>query len=97
MARPMDPARRAWDQANRMQIGFFGSIGERLGREMVFDTAGARSVGELRNKLAEAYPAAAESLRSPGLKACIGDEMVDEDHMLDGVERVEFFPPLSGG
>lgn len=87
----------AWELAISMQIGFYGSIGDRLGRELVFDAAGAASVAALRQALAAAFPDAAEQLMSPGLKPCIGDCIVDDGHPLDGVERVEFFPPLSGG
>lgn len=80
-----------------MKIGLFGSIGERLGREIEVDAAGAASVAELRERLAKSYPDATDLFLSPTLKACIHDSMVGEDAPLAGVERVEFFPPLSGG
>lgn len=80
-----------------MKIGFFGQMGERLGREVEIDAARAPTVAALRTLVAEAYPDAADQLLSPTLKACVDDSIVDDDAVLKGSERVEFFPPLSGG
>jgi sulfur-carrier protein len=80
-----------------MQIGLFGSIGDQLGRDLAIDAPGAGSIGDLRRLLAELHPAAADLFQGPSLKACVADRLVDDDFSIDGIERVEFFPPLSGG
>lgn len=80
-----------------MKIGFFGSMGERIGREIEIDASHVGTVAGLRNLLANTYPYAAGLLLSPTLKACIDDSIVDDKRALSGQERIEFFPPLSGG
>jgi molybdopterin converting factor small subunit len=81
-----------------MRINFFGELGERLGRSVELDIpAEVGSVAALRRLLAVRFPDAAASLASPSLRACIGDEIVTEDHDIQGYDLVEFFPPLSGG
>ena len=81
-----------------MRIGFFGKMGEIIGREVEIEIpASTGTVAGLRRLLAEHFPAAADALDDARLRACIADTMVDESHSVAGVERVEFFPPLSGG
>lgn len=81
-----------------MEIGFFGRMAEIVGRTVDHVPApGSTTIADLRASLAAAYPAAAEDLMSPSLKACIGDVVVGDDASIAGVARVEFFPPLSGG
>jgi molybdopterin converting factor small subunit len=79
-----------------VQVLFFGKIGEMLGRSVQIDGAPA-SVAELRHHLAEQYPHASAELLRPSLRACVGDELVQDSFPLNGVGTVEFFPPLSGG
>lgn len=80
-----------------MQVGLFGRIGDLLGREVEIDAAGAATVTDLRRLLASNFPEAADEIAGTALKAAIGDRMVEDGHSLIGVDRVEFFPPLSGG
>ena len=81
-----------------MDIGFFGDIGERIGREIRHDPApGTATVAGLRRSLAAAFPAFADALLSRRLKVFIADRQVDEETSLTGVTRVEFLPPVSGG
>lgn len=86
----------SWDH-HAMKIGFFGSMGERIGREVDIDASNVGTLAELRNLLAAAFPEAAVQLLSPTLKACVDDSIVDDKLALSGQERIEFFPPLSGG
>lgn len=81
-----------------MQIGFYGEMGERIGREVEHLPApDATTVAGLRRSLASAYPHEAEALLSPRLKAFVADAQVGDEAGLAGVARVEFLPPLSGG
>lgn len=80
-----------------MKVGFFGHLGELLGREVEVDVAGAKTVADLRGLLAQLYPSAAEQILATSLKAIIEDGAVHDDHSIGGIARVEFFPPLSGG
>lgn len=79
-----------------MQVMFFGRLGEAIGRSIEID-ASPSDVAELRRMLATRYPALAEELMRPSLRACVGDELVGEAHLLSGVSTVDFLPPLSGG
>ena len=81
-----------------MLIKFFGNIGERLGRNVDHEPAPRTStVADLRRSLAAAYPDDAETLTGPRLKAVIDGSVVREDASVSGVDRIEFFPPVSGG
>lgn len=81
-----------------MRIGFFGRLGERIGREVDLDLpAEAWSVAELRLHLAQQFPAAAADLASGSLRACVDETIVSDSHIVRPGQKVEFFPPLSGG
>lgn len=80
-----------------MKIGFFGRLRDALGDEREVPVESGETVAHLRSRLAGLHPGAAHDLLSPGVRACVGDEMVGEDFLLAGQDRVEFLPPLSGG
>lgn len=80
-----------------MKIGFFGKLREALGQEREVAAENEESVAELRTRLASLYPEAAADLLSPRTRACAADAIVGEDFRVDGHERIEFLPPLSGG
>ena len=81
-----------------MRIHFFGKLGDRIGRSVEIDLrAEVRTIADLRGQLAALWPEAADALAGPGLRACIDDEIVSEDHDIKDCDLVEFFPPLSGG
>jgi molybdopterin converting factor small subunit len=75
---------------------FFGKLGELIGRSVALDASPA-TVGDLRLALAQRHPDAAAELLRPSVRACVGDELVADDHALAGIDVVEFLPPLSGG
>ncbi|HEX6376123.1 MAG TPA: MoaD/ThiS family protein [Allosphingosinicella sp.] len=80
-----------------MRIGFFGRLRDALGDEREVAGEAGETVSRLRIRLAGLHPRAAPDLLSPRVRACVADEIVDEDFLLGGHERVEFLPPLSGG
>lgn len=81
-----------------MKVLFFGSLGDRIGREVEVDPpAEIRTVADLRRFLAGLHPEAGAALTNASVRACIGDAIVDDDHDVSGAEEVQFFPPLSGG
>jgi molybdopterin converting factor small subunit len=80
-----------------VKVGFFGRLREALGDEREVPAESGETVARLRIRLAGLHPGAARDLLSPRVRACVGDEMVGEDFLLGGQERVEFLPPLSGG
>ena len=81
-----------------MIIRFFGKLRETISPQVEIDVPDpAFTVARLRAYLGEIYPAAAEELASPRVKAAIDDEVVDDETMLDGVQMIDFFPPVSGG
>ncbi|MEA3033923.1 MAG: sulfur-carrier protein [Sphingomonadales bacterium] len=80
-----------------MKIGFFGKLRDALGEEREVAGESGESVAGLRTRLAGLHPEAAADLLSPRTRACVGDAIVGEDFRVDGQERIEFLPPLSGG
>ena len=80
-----------------MRIGFFGRLRDSLGDEREVAAEAGETVAGLRIRLAGLHPEAARDLLSPRVRACIADEIVGEDFLLGGQERIEFLPPLSGG
>lgn len=78
-----------------MQVLFYGDIAQRLGRELAL--APAATVGALREALATAHPAHAADLRSPRLRAFVGDRPAADELPLAQTDTVEFLPPVSGG
>lgn len=80
-----------------MKIAFFGRLRDSLGDEREVAAEEGETVAHLRIRLAGLHPEAARDLLSPAIRACVADTIVGEDFPLRGQERVEFFPPLSGG
>ncbi len=80
-----------------LKIRFYGSLGERLGREIDLEVPeGTHTVAQLRELLALRFPDAADDLLAR-TRACAGETLVGEDYDLTDRDTVEFFPPLSGG
>ena len=81
-----------------MKVLFFGRLAERAGREVEFDLPEAGcTVAELRRRLAEALPAAADDLAKPSNRACIDRAIAAESAHVLPCHEVAFVPPLSGG
>ena len=80
----------------QVQVRFYGRLAEQIAREIELDRVGP-TVADVRARLAEIYPNSADDLRSPLVRACVGDAMVGDRFRLDSVDAVEFFAPVSGG
>ncbi len=79
-----------------MQVRFYGRLAEQIAREIKLDRLSG-TVADVRAQLSEIYPDFASDLRSPLVRACVGDAMVDDSFSLDSAAEVEFFAPVSGG
>ena len=80
-----------------MRLVCYGRLGELVGRETEVAAPPGCTIAELRGLLAALFPAAADELRRPSLRACVGDVLVDEAFRVEDDATVELFPPLSGG
>ena len=78
-----------------MRIRFYGRLAEAIEPQVDVDTPQPCPVGDLRRRLARAYPAAAETLGRS--RACIASVLVADDHQVSEPDEVEFLPPVSGG
>ena len=81
-----------------MNVRLYGRLADLLGEQVRLDVpAEGCSVAELRRIVARAHPAAATAILGPGVRAIVGDDVVGDAHMVEAGDRVEFFPPVSGG
>lgn len=80
-----------------MRILFYGRLADARGPELDFPVDSACSIAELRERILAKCANAPQAIRSKGVRACIDDRIVAEDHIVGPDEQVEFFPPVSGG
>ena len=80
-----------------MKVQFHGRLAEAIGPELEFAAPPGCSVGQLRDRLIAEHPEAEQPLRSRHARACIGDMLVHDHHVLQSGDRIEFLPPVSGG
>jgi molybdopterin converting factor small subunit len=80
-----------------VKVLFYGRLAEAIGPEVEIEMPPGCSVEELRERLIAEHPEAEQTLRSKRARACVGDALVHEDHVLEAADRVEFLPPVSGG
>jgi len=92
-----DESRQLNQARQTVKVLFYGRLAESIAAEVDVDARPGCSVGELRERLIAAYPQAEKPLRSSRSRACVGDSLVQEDHVLDGFQSVGFLPPVSGG
>jgi molybdopterin converting factor subunit 1 len=81
----------------RVKVVFYGGLKSDVGakeRELQL-TQGSLTVRELRERLAERYPALRSKL--PSVVFAVSDEIVDEDHPVHDGDEVGLLPPVSGG
>ena len=79
------------------RILLFGSLGERLGRELALDLDGAPTVADIRRELARRHPEAAGDLDAARARALVNDESASEERMVGSADEIAFLPQLSGG
>jgi molybdopterin converting factor small subunit len=80
-----------------VKVVFYGRLADLIGAEVEVDAPSGCSVAELRDRLVDAHPGAEQVLRSTRSRACVGDAVVHDRHVLAASDRVEFLPPVSGG
>lgn len=80
-----------------MKVRSYGKLADLLGAEREIEIHQACTVSELRAKLAAACPDAAESLASRRVRACVGDHVVPDSHVLAPGESIDLLAPVSGG
>jgi molybdopterin converting factor small subunit len=80
-----------------VKVLFYGRLAESIAPELEVDALPGSSVAQLRERLIDSYPEAEQPLRNHRSRACIGDTLVQEDHVLEAADTVEFLPPVSGG
>jgi molybdopterin converting factor small subunit len=78
-----------------VRILLYGRLAETIDRHIELDAPRGWSIAELRRRIAADHPAAADSLERS--RACIGNAVVGDDHILSAGDDVEFLPPVSGG
>lgn len=80
------------------QILFFGSLADRLGREMRVEIPPEGcTVAELRRLLAGKDQTAAAALGAPGVRASADKELIGDGQRVSPGQEISFFPILSGG
>lgn len=79
-----------------MKVRSYGRLADLLGSEREV-AVGACTVAELRAHLAAQCPDAARDLQDRRVRACVGDTLVPDRHLLDPAEPVDLLAPLSGG
>lgn len=81
-----------------MDVTLYGRLADFGGRTLSADLPpDGCTVADLRRLLAEADPALGTELARPGVRAVTGDAFLADDHRLAAGDRVEFWPPVSGG
>jgi molybdopterin converting factor small subunit len=80
-----------------VKVLFYGRLAETIGPELEIEAPPRCSVEQLRERLIAAYPEAEQPLRSKRARACIGNSLVADDHLLSPADKVEFLAPVSGG
>ena len=80
-----------------MKVRSYGKLADLLGAEREVHIDAPCTVAELRRRLAAEYPEAAEALNNKRVRACIGDAIVPDSHLLVVDEHIELLAPVSGG
>jgi molybdopterin converting factor small subunit len=80
-----------------LKVQFHGRLAEAIGPELEIEAPAGCSVGELREWLIAEHPEAGQPLRSSRARACIGEMLVHDHHVLKAGDKIEFLPPVSGG
>lgn len=80
-----------------MIIEFYGSLAETIGREIEIGLDEGTTIASVRRTLVALYPAAAETLSRPEVRALVDDQMAGETTVLTSASVLAFLPPVSGG
>ena len=80
-----------------MKVTFYGKLASVIGRELELELDTPCTVAKLREEIIAVHPQAAQSLGDKRVRACVGSELVVDDHPLAAADHVEFLAPVSGG
>lgn len=80
-----------------MKVRFYGKLADLFGSEREVALDMPCTVADLRRQLATDHPHAAESIANKRVKACIGDEIVQDSDVIPEDEVLELLAPVSGG
>lgn len=80
-----------------MKITFYGRLAGVLGRELDLVVEEPCTIARLRDRIAATFPAAAGLLEDQRVRACVGSELVADDHRIGATDEIEFLAPVSGG
>lgn len=84
-------------QGDVVKVRSYGKLADLLGAERNIEVDGACTIGDLRARLATACPDAAAALSSERVRACVGDRLVPDSHILVASDSVDLLAPVSGG
>jgi molybdopterin converting factor small subunit len=79
-----------------VKVLFYGRLADAIGPELTIEASGC-SIAQLRDKLIADHPSAKEALASERTRACVGEAIVHDHHIVERTDTVEFLPPVSGG
>ena len=79
------------------KVLFHGRLADVFGNDLEMEVRQGCSIAELRTQIASENPQAIDALRSGRVRACVGDSIVPDSHVVAPGEQVEFLPPVSGG
>ena len=80
-----------------MKVRSYGKLADLLGAEREVRINVPCTVAELRLHLAAECPEAAETLNNKRTRACVGDAIVPDSHLLASDGPIELLAPVSGG
>lgn len=80
-----------------MKVRFYGKLAALFGDEREVQIDAPCCVSELRWHLASSQPQAASILQDKRVRACLGDLIVGDDHVVQESEVIELLAPVSGG
>lgn len=80
-----------------VKILFYGRLAEAIAPAIELGGSLECTVAQLRERLALDHPEAAETLAGKRSRACVGNTLVREDHVIRCGDQIEFLPPVSGG
>lgn len=80
-----------------MRVLFYGRLAEVVGQEVEVEAPSPCSIAQLRSTIITGHPNAVDSLLNARVRACVGNLIVADDHIVREEDCVEFLAPVSGG
>ena len=82
----------------RVQVRYFASVREQLGKHETVEIGPGSTVGDLRSQLQRKGAAHAEALSSgKAIRMALNQKLCSEQAPLEEGAEVAFFPPVTGG